>query len=155
MIQLTAFTDGACSPNPGPGGWGAIIRVHGAPDIELSGFDPATTNNRMELMGPIMVLERFVPRCDILIVSDSKYVVRGATEWMSGWRGRGWKRTRGGGGGQILNLNLWQRLDAAMSLHQVRFQWVRGHNGHPENERADALAVRAMLSGRTRKRAVA
>lgn len=140
------FTDGACEPNPGPGGWGAIIRFANT-ERELFGHDPATTNNRMELMGPIAALESLPVSCNAVIVSDSKYVVNGAGVWMPNWRKRGWRRHKKNGGGQILNLDLWQRLDAVMAQHHVRFQWVRGHNGQPENERADALAVRAMIAG--------
>lgn len=137
------FTDGACHPNPGAGGWAAIIQIGGRPDIELSGADAQTTNNRMELMGPIAALESLTASANVVIVSDSQYVVKGAMSWMPNWRKRGWRRGKGSGGGQVLNIDLWQRLDRAMSVHQVRFQWVRGHDGHPENERADALAVAA------------
>jgi ribonuclease HI len=147
MAFVEIFTDGACEPNPGPGGWGAIIRF-GATEQELCGADPATTNNRMELMGPIMALESLSVSCNVVIVSDSKYVVNGATSGMPKWRKQGWRLRNSWDSKPPLNLDLWHRLDRAISQHHVRFQWVRGHNGHIENERADRLAVDAMRQAR-------
>ncbi len=136
--KVEIFTDGACSGNPGPGGWGAILR-HDRHEKELSGFEDNTTNNRMELMAAIMALESLKRRCKATLYTDSQYVQKGVTEWMPGWKARGWKKKGG-----LKNVELWQRLDAVLQKHDVRFHWVRGHAGHPENERADRLAVNAI-----------
>lgn len=130
------FTDGACSGNPGPGGWGAILRWAGQ-EKELSGGEPETTNNRMELMAAIQALELLKRPCAVVLTTDSEYVMRGVTEWMANWKRRGWKTADRK---PVKNQELWQRLDAALAPHEVEWRWVRGHAGHPENERADALA---------------
>jgi ribonuclease HI len=133
------FGDGACDPNPGSGGWGVIIRNEDG-EVELSGGEVNTTNNRMELMAVIVGLEYIKTPSKVVVVSDSTYVVKGASEWLPGWKKRGWRRSAKT---PLLNCDLWRRLDAAAAPHRVRWQWVRGHNGHPENERADCLATMA------------
>ena len=130
------FTDGACSGNPGPGGWGAILR-YGAVEKELYGGEPATTNNRMELMAAIQALEALKRPMDVRLYTDSEYVKNGITQWIHGWKARGWKTADKK---PVKNEDLWRRLDEAKSRHRIEFHWVRGHAGHPENERADALA---------------
>jgi ribonuclease HI len=134
--EVEIFTDGACSGNPGPGGWGAILR-HGSRERELSGGDPATTNNRMELMGAIMALEALKRPCKVRLWTDSVYVKDGVTKWIHGWKRNGWRTADKK---PVKNAELWQRLDAARASHQVEWLWVKGHSGHPENERADQLA---------------
>ena len=133
---VEAFTDGACSGNPGPGGWGALLRMAGT-EKELSGGDPATTNNRMELMGAIAALEALKRPCRVKLHTDSKYVLDGATKWIHGWKRNGWKTADKK---PVKNVELWQRLDAARHGHEVEWIWVKGHAGHVENERVDALA---------------
>lgn len=138
--EVELFTDGACSGNPGPGGWGAILRMKsGGEDREreLSGGDGSTTNNRMELMAVIMGLEALKRPCTIRLFTDSRYVLDGATKWIHGWKKNGWRTADKN---PVKNVELWQRLDAARSDHQVEWRWVKGHSGHPENERADRLA---------------
>jgi ribonuclease HI len=135
------FTDGACSGNPGPGGWGALLRMGGT-EKELSGGEPQTTNNRMEMMGAIMGLESLKQSSTVKLYTDSQYVQKGITEWIHGWMKRGWKTADKQ---PVKNTDLWQRLDAARKPHKVEFIWVRGHNGHKENERVDALAVSAIV----------
>ena len=130
------FTDGACSPNPGPGGWGAILR-YGQHERELHGGDPATTNNRMEMMAAIAGLEALKRPCRVRLYSDSQYLREGITKWIHGWKRRNWLTADKQ---PVKNVDLWQRLDAAAARHVVDWQWVRGHAGHPENERADAIA---------------
>ena len=130
------FTDGACSGNPGPGGWGAILRYHGH-ERELSGFEPLTTNNRMELMAAIAALEALKRPSHVRLHTDSRYVRDGITTWIHDWKRRNWRTADKK---PVKNVDLWQRLAAALEPHQVEFIWVRGHAGHPENERADALA---------------
>ena len=130
------FTDGACSGNPGPGGWGAILRYNGV-EKELYGGEPATTNNRMELMAAIQALEALKRPMDVRLYTDSEYVKNGITQWIHGWKARGWKTADKK---PVKNEDLWRRLDEAKSRHRIEFHWVRGHAGHPENERADALA---------------
>ena len=134
--EVEIFTDGACSGNPGPGGWGAILRMAGK-ERELSGGEPATTNNRMELMAVIAGLEALQRPCKVRLTTDSKYVLDGATKWIKGWKRNGWKTADKK---PVKNVDLWQRLDVAMKEHDVRWHWVKGHAGHPENERADQLA---------------
>jgi len=134
------FTDGACSGNPGPGGWGVLLRCNGA-EKELSGGEVSTTNNRMEMMGAIVALESLTKPSRVKLHTDSQYVQKGATEWLPGWVKRGWKTADKK---PVKNVDLWQRLQAAMQPHQVEFIWVRGHNGHAENERVDRLAVEAI-----------
>ena len=133
------FTDGACSGNPGPGGWGALLRA-GDLEKELSGGEPSTTNNRMEMMAAIMALEALTKPAQVKLYTDSQYVQKGATEWLSQWIKRGWQTADRQ---PVKNADLWQRLQTARARHEVEFIWVRGHNGHPENERVDRLAVAA------------
>lgn len=141
MDEVDIFTDGACSGNPGPGGWGAILRLRGKQvEKELSGAAPDTTNNRMEMMAVIAALEALKKPCKVTITTDSQYVMKGMTEWLSGWKAKQWKTAARK---PVKNADLWQRLDKAVSQHQVKWQWVRGHDGHPDNERADQLAVNA------------
>jgi ribonuclease HI len=135
------FTDGACSGNPGPGGWGAILRWRGH-EKELSGGERETTNNRMELMAAIAGLEAVTRRLPVRIHTDSTYVKDGITKWLPAWKKRGWKTADKK---PVKNVDLWQRLEAAAARHEVTWHWVRGHNGHPENERADALARGAIV----------
>ena len=130
------FTDGACSGNPGPGGWGAILRWNGT-EKELSGGERATTNNRMELMAAIAALEALTRPVTVHIHTDSQYVKDGITRWIRNWKRNGWKTAAKK---PVKNAELWQRLDAAARRHEVHWHWVKGHAGHPENERADALA---------------
>jgi ribonuclease HI len=138
------FTDGACSGNPGPGGWGAILRFRGT-ERELSGFEAGTTNNRMELMAAIMALEALTRPCRVRLHTDSRYVRDGITTWIHDWKRRNWRTADKK---PVKNVDLWQRLAAALEPHQVEFIWVRGHAGHPENERADALARAAISANR-------
>ena len=147
---LFAYTDGACSGNPGPGGWGVVLQaVEGGAVVkerELSGAEPATTNNRMELMAAIAALESLSRASAITVVTDSAYVKNGITEWLANWKRRGWRTAAGGA---VKNVELWQRLEAAQARHRVRWEWVKGHAGHPQNERADALARAALARLRT------
>lgn len=130
------FTDGACSGNPGPGGWGAILRYKGV-EKELCGGELDTTNNRMEMMAAIVALETLTRPCALTLYTDSQYVMKGMTEWLRGWKARGWKTADKK---PVKNDDLWKRLDEACARHQITWQWVKGHAGHPENERADQLA---------------
>lgn len=134
------YTDGACRGNPGPGGWGALLRYKGK-EKSLYGAEPATTNNRMELTAAIMALEELKRHCKVRLTTDSQYVMKGITEWLPNWRRRGWKTADRQ---PVKNADLWQRLDEAAKRHQVEWAWVRGHNGHPENELADQLANQAI-----------
>jgi ribonuclease HI len=136
------FTDGACSGNPGPGGWGAVLRCRGR-ERELSGGEPLTTNNRMELMAAIVALEALQRECDVALTTDSQYVCKGISEWLPQWRRRNWKTAARK---PVKNADLWQRLDEAAARHRVRWHWVRGHSGHVENERADRLAREAIAA---------
>jgi ribonuclease HI len=138
------FTDGACSGNPGPGGWGAILRFNGT-TRELSGGEAVTTNNRMELMAAIAALESLRRPCQVTLSTDSTYVKDGITRWITGWKKNGWKTADKK---PVKNVDLWQRLEAAVAPHQIRWEWVRGHSGHPENERADQLARDAIRTVR-------
>lgn len=132
MAKVEIFTDGACSGNPGPGGWGAILRYNGVKK-ELSGGEKETTNNRMEMMAAIAALEALKKESTVDLYTDSKYLQQGVMEWMPGWKKKGWPA-------RIKNQDLWKRLDSVLSNHKVKFHWVRGHDGHVENERCDALA---------------
>jgi len=138
------FTDGACSGNPGPGGWGAILRYAGV-EKELCGGEPATTNNRMELMAAIQALEALKRPMTVRLYTDSEYVKNGITQWIKGWKARGWTTADRK---PVKNVDLWQRLDEAAQRHDIQFHWVRGHAGHPENERADALARQGLVEAR-------
>jgi len=137
--QVEIFTDGACRGNPGPGGWGALLRWNGQ-ERELSGGAADTTNNRMELMAAIAALEALKRPVRAVITTDSTYVRDGITRWIHGWRRNGWKTA---GKQPVKNSDLWRRLDAAIAPHQVEWLWTRGHSGHPDNERADRLAREA------------
>jgi ribonuclease HI len=145
------FTDGACSGNPGPGGWGAILRA-GNVEKELSGGEAETTNNRMELMAAISALEALKRPCRVAIYTDSNYVKDGITRWIHNWRRNGWRTADRK---PVKNADLWQRLDALMGAHEVDWRWVRGHAGHAENERADQLARDAMAPYKKARRKVA
>src|SRR4051812_9451322 len=136
---VLAWTDGACLGNPGPGGWAALLRM-GDREREIVGHENVTTNNRMELMGAIAALEALKKPLRLVLHTDSKYVLKGATEWVSGWQRRGWKTADNK---PVVNRDLWERLIAAAAPHDVDWQWVRGHSGHDENERVDALATAA------------
>jgi ribonuclease HI len=133
---VRAWTDGACLGNPGPGGWGVVLRWNGH-ERELSGGELDTTNNRMELMAAIRALESLRRPCRVILTTDSQYVRKGITEWMPGWKRNGWKTASKK---PVKNAELWRRLDAARERHEVRWDWIKGHSGHPENERADELA---------------
>ena len=145
MVELVAHTDGACSGNPGPGGWGVLLEAKrdGAvlQDRELKGGEAETTNNRMELIAAIMALETLERPSAITIVTDSAYVKNGVTSWIHGWKKNGWKTSNKK---PVKNVDLWQRLDAAQARHDVHWKWIKGHAGHDENERADALARAGM-----------
>ncbi len=138
---VTVYSDGACKGNPGPGGWGAWLST-GGHEKELFGGEPLTTNNRMELTAVIEALASLKRSCDVTIHTDSQYVRKGITEWIHGWKRRGWRTADGK---PVKNAELWQRLDALRDLHQVDWRWVRGHAGDPGNERADALANRGVV----------
>ena len=141
------YTDGACKGNPGPGGWGALLKF-GAREKELFGGEPETTNNRMELTAVIRALETLTRRCRVEVYTDSQYVQKGISEWLSNWKRRGW---RAADRKPVKNQDLWQRLDELTGKHEIRWHWVKGHAGHPENERADGLANRGVASaGRDR-----
>jgi len=139
---VTIFTDGACAGNPGPGGWGAILRYRGH-EKKLSGGEADSTNNRMELMAAIAGLEVLKRPSAVRIVTDSTYVKNGITQWLDGWKAKGWRTSAKK---PVKNKELWQRLEAAAAPHRVEWQWVKGHAGHADNERADALARAAMPS---------
>ena len=136
------YTDGACKGNPGPGGWGALLRS-GAHERELFGGDPATTNNRMELTAVIRALTALKQRSQVEVYTDSEYVMKGITEWLAAWKRRGWKTADRK---PVKNADLWRELDELAGRHEVRWHWVRGHAGPPENERADELANRGVAS---------
>ncbi len=138
------FTDGACSGNPGPGGWGAVMRTHGK-EVELCGGEANTTNNRMELLAVIRSLDALKSRCQVSVYTDSQYVQKGISEWIHGWKRRGWRTASKS---PVKNEDLWRQLDTLASAHEVKWHWVRGHAGHKENERADELARRGMAQGR-------
>jgi ribonuclease HI len=145
MPELYAYTDGACSGNPGPGGWGVLLLAREAGAVvkerTLQGGEAMTTNNRMELLAAISALETLARPSEIIIVTDSAYVKNGVTEWIHGWKRNGWRTA---GRDPVKNADLWQRLDAAQARHKVEWRWIKGHAGHEENERADALARAGM-----------
>jgi len=138
MKQVKIYTDGACSGNPGPGGWGALLR-YGAHEREMSGAEANTTNNRMEMLAAIMALESLKTPCSVDLYTDSQYLQNGLTQWLAGWKAKGWQKKGG-----LKNVDLWQRLDALQQTHRITVHWVRGHNGHVENERVDRLATAAI-----------
>jgi ribonuclease HI len=138
--KVYAYTDGACRGNPGPGGWGVLLRYQGH-EKELFGGEAETTNNRMELTAAIQALEALTRPCSVCVVTDSVYVSKGISEWLPNWVKRGWKKDSKE---PVKNVDLWQRLEAARLKHQVEWQWVKGHAGHVENERADRLANRGV-----------
>ncbi len=135
LPRVAIYTDGSADPNPGPGGWAALLK-YGDHEKELSGAEVATTNNRMELTAALEALHALKQPCQVDLYTDSEYLQKGITEWLPGWRKRGWKRK----GGELKNVELWQALDEALQRHKVNWHWVRGHAGHPENERVDRLA---------------
>ena len=134
--KVVIYTDGACSGNPGPGGWGAIL-TSGKHEREICGGEPNTTNNRMEMMAAIQALEALTKPCQVELWTDSQYLRQGITEWLAGWKARGWRTASKA---PVKNEDLWKRLDLARTHHTVSWHWVKGHAGHPMNERADALA---------------
>ena len=136
MSHVEIFTDGACKGNPGPGGWGAVLRM-GAHEKEISGGEPHTTNNRMELMAVIQSLRALTRHCSVILHTDSQYVQKGISEWIFSWKRRGWKTADKK---PVKNADLWQLLDTECARHNMEWRWVRGHNGDPGNERADQLA---------------
>lgn len=138
--HVELYSDGACQGNPGPGGWGVLLRFRGN-EKELSGGEPATTNNRMELTAVIRGFEALTRPCRVVVTTDSQYVRNGITEWIQRWRRNGWRTADRK---PVKNSDLWQRLDELVSAHEVEWHWVKGHAGHPENERADRLATAAI-----------
>lgn len=138
--QVVVYTDGACSGNPGPGGWGAVLMYRGR-RRELSGGEKETTNNRMEMMAVIAALDTLTRPCRVLLHTDSTYVMKGMTEWLEGWKARGWRTASKQ---PVKNEDLWRRLDISVGRHDVEWRWVKGHSGVPENERADELARKAI-----------
>ncbi len=138
LPQVTIYTDGACDPNPGPGGWAALL-LSGDNEKVLTGSAADTTNNRMELTAAIEAFKALKRPCRVDIYTDSEYLKRGINEWLPGWRARGWRRKHGA----LANQELWQELDKSLASHQVAWHWVRGHTGQPQNERVDALARQA------------
>ena len=140
MKTVEVFTDGGCRGNPGPGGWGAVLRF-GGHERELRGSEESTTNNRMELLAAICALEAMTEACAVVLTTDSTYVKDGITRWIRNWKANGWKTADKK---PVKNKDLWERLDAECLRHQVEWRWVKGHAGHPENERADGLANLAM-----------
>lgn len=145
MKRVEIFTDGACKGNPGPGGWGALLRM-GKHEKELSGSDPDTTNNRMEMTAVIRALNALTEPCEVMLHTDSRYVIDGITKWVHGWQRKGWVNASKQ---PVRNADLWHELIAAAQRHRVTWEWVRGHNGHVENERADRLASDAALRARS------
>ncbi|MCE2843029.1 MAG: ribonuclease HI [Novosphingobium sp.] len=144
MKRIEAFTDGACKGNPGPGGWGVVLRM-GQHERELSGHEAHTTNNRMELTAVIRALDALKEPCHVALHTDSRYVIDGITKWIFGWQKNGWINSQKK---PVLNADLWQELLEARKRHRIDWIWVKGHDGHPENERADRLASDAALSGK-------
>ncbi len=142
MKHVEIFTDGACKGNPGPGGWGAVLRT-GGHEKELSGSEPATTNNRMEMTAVIEALRALNSPCEVKLHTDSKYVIDGITKWIFGWQKNGWKNAAKK---PVANADLWLALVEAKRLHKISWHWVKGHSGHPENERADVLASNAAIN---------
>jgi ribonuclease HI len=148
--KVVIYTDGACSGNPGPGGWGAVL-ISGAHEREICGGEPATTNNRMELMGAIQALESLNKPCKVELHTDSQYVMKGISEWIHGWKARGWRTAAKA---PVKNEDLWRRLDLARLRHEVDWRWVKGHNGDVMNERADRLALKGLKEAQAEYRMV-
>ncbi|MDR1141219.1 MAG: ribonuclease HI [Planctomycetaceae bacterium] len=149
--EVILYTDGACSGNPGPGGWGFILRhPKSGKEIERSGGEAATTNNRMEMLAVIEGLKTLTRPTSVELISDSKYVLQGLEEWMPRWKANGWKRKTRESSSPLKNIELWQELDRLLSQHQIKFTHVKGHAGHPENERCDKLAANAAKQFRPR-----
>jgi len=144
--RVEIYSDGACSGNPGPGGWGTLLRYNGS-EKELSGFELETTNNRMELIGAIAGLESLTRPCKVVLTTDSQYVKKGITEWIQNWVKKGWKNSQRK---EVANRDLWERLLQLSEKHEVEWHWVRGHAGHAENERCDALARAAIETAMNR-----
>lgn len=144
MQSVEIFTDGACSGNPGPGGWGAILRM-GDNIRELSGYEAQTTNNRMELLAAICALEALKRSCNVNLTTDSQYVKNGITQWIFSWKKKNWKKSDNK---PVINIDLWQRLDELAQMHKINWHWVKGHAGHAENERCDELARKAILENK-------
>ena len=140
--NVTIYTDGACTGNPGPGGWGAILR-YGSHEKEISGGEADTTNNRMELRAALEALRALNEPCQVTLFTDSEYLRRGITEWLPGWKRRNWRRK----GGKLANVDLWMKLDEEIGRHEIDWRWVKGHAGHPLNERVDKLARKAIPKG--------
>ena len=138
LLHVIIYTDGACDPNPGPGGWAVLLR-YGRHERTLTGAEAQTTNNRMELTAALKALQALKQSCQVDLFTDSEYLKRGVTEWLPGWRRRQWKRR----GGALANVDLWQALDAAIAGHQIEWRWVRGHAGDVNNQRVDTLAKQA------------
>jgi ribonuclease HI len=145
LPQVTIYTDGACDPNPGAGGWAALLRF-GSQEKVLTGSAADTTNNRMELTAAIEAFKALKQPCQVSIYTDSEYLKRGIQEWLPGWRARGWRRK----GGALANVDLWQELDKLLGIHKVEWHWVRGHSGQPLNERVDLLAKQASQEAKRR-----
>ena len=145
MSRVEVYTDGACRGNPGPGGWGVLMK-YGDRQKELCGGEPQTTNNRMELMAAIQALRALNRACEVVLYTDSEYVRRGITEWLPGWRQRGWRTASRK---PVKNDDLWQTLDELTRGHRIDWRWVKGHSGHPGNERADALANQGLENAMT------
>jgi ribonuclease HI len=144
MRRVTVYTDGACAGNPGPGGWGAIVRGDDG-EREISGYEPATTNNRMELRAAVEALRSFAEATEVDLHTDSQYLRNGMAEWLARWKRNGWRTADRK---PVKNTDLWRELDELAHRHLIRWHWVRGHSGHPENERCDALANEAIRRGR-------
>ncbi len=141
IVQI--FTDGACSGNPGPGGWGALLK-YGNTKKKLQGFSPQTTNNRMEMLAAIRALEALKRPCKVILTTDSIYLKNGITNWIRNWKKRNWKNAKGK---PVKNMDLWKRLDKLASIHNIEWKWVKGHSGHHENETVDELATSAIRMG--------
>ena len=145
MKRIELFTDGACSGNPGAGGWGALLRYKST-EKELSGYEAQTTNNRMELTAVIEALKQLKEKCFITLYTDSKYVMDGVNEWMKNWKANGWRTTNKKS--EVKNIDLWQQLDEQVAKHEIHWVWVKGHNGHEENERVDKLAREEIIKNK-------
>lgn len=145
MKRVEVFTDGACKGNPGPGGWGVLLRM-GPHEKELSGGEPMTTNNRMEMTAVLKAMSALIEPCEVIVHTDSRYVIDGMTKWIAGWKKRGWVNASKQ---PVKNADLWHDLIAATARHKVSWQWVKGHDGHVENERVDRLASAAADAART------